>query len=305
MLRILLLLTSGIFFSSALSEQGPDEVEVNVVGDVVYGHDYGMAMTFDVYLPSKPNGAGVILINSGGWKSPAQTFKVRSGDTYRYATNEEMFESDSWHVLSPKLLVTNGFTVFEVRHGSEPKFEMQEIVSHVRRAVRFIRHHASDYGVDAARIGLWGGSASGHLSLLIGTSPEIELEATSQEWEKQPAMVTAIVAFAPPTDLARFVTDSPAMLEYLPVLRLTKEQLREFSPITYVTPNDPPTLIMHGNADDAVPIVQGELMFEALQSAGVESSFIEFDETSHSPTLEQAERGVAAALEWFEKYLLP
>jgi acetyl esterase/lipase len=262
-------------------------------------------MTFDVYLPLKPNGAGVILINSGGWESPFDTFKVRSGDIYRYATNEEMFESDSWHVLSPKLLVTNGFTVFEVRHGSEPKFEMQEIVTHVRRAVRFIRHHASDYGVDAARIGLWGGSASGHLSLLVGTSPEIELENTSQEWEKRPAAVSAIVAFAPPTDLAKFVTDNPAELDEQPVLRLTADQYREFSPVTYVSSNDPPTLIMHGNADESVPMVQGVLMFEALQNAGVESAFIEFDATSHSPTLEQAERGVVSALEWFEKYLLP
>jgi len=305
MLRILLFLTSVAFFSSALSEQAHDEVAVNVVGDVVYGHDYGMAMTFDVYLPPEPNGAGVILINSGGWISPYDTFKIRSDGGYRYATNEEMIESDSWHVLSPRLLVENGFTVFEVRHGSVPKFAMQEIVSHVRRAVRFIKHHARDYGVDAARIGLWGGSASGHLSLLIGTSPEIELEETSQSREEDLATVSAIVAFAPPTDLARFVTDNPKELEDQPVLSLTKEQYREFSPVTYVTANDPPTLIMHGNADVAVPIIQGELMFEALQSAGVESAFIEFDETSHSPTLEQAGRGVATALEWFEKYLLP
>lgn len=305
MLRLLLLLASGVFFSTAFSEQGPDEVEANVIADVVYGHDYGMAMTFDVYLPSTPNGAGVILINSGGWKSPIDTFKVRSDDTYRYATNDEMSESHSWHVLSPRLLVTNGFTVFEVRHGSAPKFEMKEIVSHVRRAVRFISHHAIDYGVDATRVGMWGGSASGHLSLLVGSSSEIDLETTSHDWEETPAKVSAIVVFATPTDLARFVTDNPEELENLPVLRLSKEQFLEFSPVTYVTPNDPPTLIMHGNADEAVPIVQGELMFEALQSAGVESSFIEFDKTSHSPTLEQAERGVAAALEWFEKYLLP
>ena len=52
MVRILLLLTSGVFCSSALSEQEPDEVEANVAIDIVYGHDYGMAMTFDVYLPS-------------------------------------------------------------------------------------------------------------------------------------------------------------------------------------------------------------------------------------------------------------
>lgn len=305
MLRILLLIALGAFFSSACSEQGSDEVEINVVGDVVYGHDYGMAMTFDVYLPSNPNGAGVILINSGGWISPWDTFKVRDGDTYRYATNAEMFESDSWHVLSPKLLVANGFTVFEVRHGSDPKFEMQEFVSHVRRAVRFIGHHASDYGVDSDRIGLWGGSASGHLGLLVGTSLDTELEVSSQEWEKQPANVSAIVAFAPPTDLAKFVADNPANLDELPALRLENDQYREFSPITHASQGDPPTLIMHGNADDVVPIVQGELMFEALRNAGVESEFIEFDETTHSPTLEQAERGVIAALNWFEKYLLP
>jgi hypothetical protein len=128
MRRILLLLIFGV---SALSAQGVDKV--NVVVDVVYGHDFGMATTFDVYLPTEPTGAGVILINSAGWESPFDQFKVKSGDTYRFSTNEEMSESGSWHVLSPRLLVTKGFTVFEVRHGSEPKFEMQEIVQHVRR----------------------------------------------------------------------------------------------------------------------------------------------------------------------------
>jgi len=304
-LRKLVLLSACALFSTALSAQGSEDLELNIIADVVYGRDYGMAMTFDVYVPSNPNGAGVILINSGGWQSPFDTFKIQTDETFRYATNEEMFESNSWHVLSPKLLVTSGYTVFEVRHGSEPKFEMREIVLHVRRAVRFIWHHASEYGVDSARIGLWGGSASGHLSLLVGTSPELELEESSHEWEKHPATVSAIVAFAPPTDLARLVADNPAELEEQPVLRLEKDQYREFSPVTYATPGDPPTLIMHGNADDSVPIVQGELMFEALQNAGVESEFMEFDETTHSPTLEQAERGVIAALKWFEKYLLP
>jgi dipeptidyl aminopeptidase/acylaminoacyl peptidase len=170
--------------------------------------------------------------------------------------------------------------------------------------VRYIKYHAKDYGVDSTRIGLWGGSASGHLSLLVGTSPEVELVAASQEWEKTAATVSAIAAFAPPTDLTRFVSDNPAEVEKRPVLRLTKEQYREFSPVTYVTHNDPPTLIMHGNADESVPLIQGELMFEALQEAGVVSEFIEFDETNHSPTLQQAERGRIAALKWFEKYLL-
>jgi dipeptidyl aminopeptidase/acylaminoacyl peptidase len=77
----------------------------------------------------------------------------------------------------------------------------------------------------------------------------------------------------------------------------------EFSPVNYVNKGDPPTLIMHGNADKVVPIVQGEIIFKKLQSAGIESQYIEFEGTSHSPTIEQAQRGVLEALRWFEKHL--
>lgn len=60
---------------------------------------------------------------------------------------------------------------------------------------------------------------------------------------------------------------------------------------------------MDGNADKVVPIVHGEIMFRKLQSSGVESHYIEFEDTSHSPTIEQAQRGVSEALRWFEKHL--
>ncbi len=309
--RLPFLLSAIVLFFAACSTESTGETELDdfsssefeLVTDVVYGHDFGLALTFDVYRPSNPNGAGIILTNSGGWKSPYDTFKVFDGRHYRFATDEEMFASDSWHVMSPQRLVMNGFTVFEVRHGSEPKFEMPELVPHIRRAVRFIKFKASDYGVDSDRIGLWGGSASGHLSLLVGTSPEIPIEGALEDWEKAPGTVAAIVAFAAPTDLARFVADNPKEIENRPVLRLNNNQYREYSPISYVSSGDPPTLIMHGNADDAVPIVQGEVMFAALQEAGVISHYIEFEDTSHAPTLEQAARGVSEALKWFEEHL--
>jgi predicted esterase len=274
-------------------------IDFKVMEDIVYGHDYGMAMTFDVYVPSKPNGAGIILINSGGWKSPYDTFKLMDHGQYRFTTDEEMSASDSWHILSPKKLVSNGYIVFEVRHGSEPKFQMPELVSHVRRAVRFITHRAKEYGVDSTRIGLWGGSASGHLALVTGLSPEIVVPDATLESGQNPNPISAIVVFAAPADLKKFVTDNPKEIENRPVLRMKDEQFIEYSPITYASKNDPPTLIMHGNADEAVPIAQGKLMYNALQKAGVESNFIEFPETTHSPTLEQASR----ALAWFNKYL--
>lgn len=277
--------------------------DFELIKDVIYGHDFGLAMTFDVYVPQNPNGAGVILTNSGGWKSPYDTFKIEDNGKYRFTTDKEMFEMNTWHVLSPKVLVSNGYTVFEVRHGSEPKFQMPEIASHVRRAVRFIEHHAADYNVDKNRIGLWGGSASGHLSLLIGLTPEMTVIDSNEEWQLTRSSISAIAVFAAPTDLGKFVSDNPEELEKRPVLRMKDEQFQEYSPITYPSKGDPPTLIMHGNADKVVPLVQGELMYSALQQAGVESHFLIFENTTHTPTVEQATRGVDEALAWFDKYL--
>ncbi|MGB0578943.1 MAG: alpha/beta hydrolase [Limisphaerales bacterium] len=69
-------------------------------------------------------------------------------------------------------LLAKGFTVFSVRHGSSPKFTIPEVVGDVRRSVRFIRQHATEYGVDPKRLGVCGGSAGGHLSLVLGTTSD-------------------------------------------------------------------------------------------------------------------------------------
>ena len=305
MLRLILrlfLMTLFIISCSSTNHKDRDK-QVKFKIDVIYGHSHGMAMTFDVIQPVKPNGAGVILTNSGGWKSPNDTYKLLDSGQYRLASNEELYALEMWPILNPKLLVDNGYTVFEVRHGSGTKFDMPELVQHVRRAIRFIKHHAKDYGVDSNRIGLWGGSASGHLSLLIGSSPEIGLKGAKADWEKADSSVTAIATFASPTDLSLFVKDNPEMKKYFRVLHLTEEQYTKFSPISYVSSEDPPTLIMHGNTDDIIPIKHGEMIFDALQEAGVASDYIEFDNTSHIPTLEQSKRGVDEALKWFDKYL--
>ncbi len=302
---LLLVILTGC--SNSKSEQSKEEdssrSNLTLIKDVVYGHDFGMALTFDVYVPTKPNGAGIILTNSGGWTSPFDTFKVIEDGHYRFATDQEMTESDTWHVLSPKQLVSEGYTVFEVRHGSQPKFAMSELVTHIRRAVQYIKQNANNFKVDSDRIGLWGGSASGHLSLLIGLSPEIQIPDNEKSGNKNDASIAAIVVFAAPSDLLKMVTDNPEELEKRPVLRMEKKQYQEFSPVNYATMDDPPTLIMHGNADKDVPLVQGELMYSALEQAGVESHFIEFDKTNHSPSLEQASKGIDEALAWFNKHL--
>lgn len=168
-----------------------------------------MALTFDVYVPTKPNGAGIILTNSGGWTSPFETFKVLEDSLYRFASDSEMTNSETWHILSPKQLVSNGYTVFQVRHGRQPKFVMSELVTPIRRAVQYIKQNANNFKVDSDRIGLSGGSASGYLSLLIGLSPEIPFPDNEKSGNKNDALIVAIVVFAASSDLLKMMTDSP------------------------------------------------------------------------------------------------
>ena len=114
----------------------------SVTTDVVYGHKDGLALTFDVHRPAQPNGAGVISIVSGGYQSSVEMSRLIAQGAY-------------------PPLNDRGFTVFAVRHGSSPRYPMSEIVADTRRAVRFIRQHAREYGVDPDRIGVFGSSEIG------------------------------------------------------------------------------------------------------------------------------------------------
>src|SRR5579862_575038 len=106
--------------------------------DVIYGRKYGMALTLDVFEPTRnPNGIGLVYAISGGWFSD-----------HSYVTTEVAEE-----------FLRRGYTVFEVVHGSQPKFTIPEVLGDMNRAIRFIRHHAGKYRIDPDRIGMAGGSA--------------------------------------------------------------------------------------------------------------------------------------------------
>ena len=235
---------------------------IRITPDVVYGHKFGLALTFDMYQPKIQNGAGIIMLNSGGWSSQFPNYYERTPDRIRL---KEEFREDP--------LLKKGFTLFSVRHGSSPKFEMHEIVSDLRTAVRFIRFHSEEYGIKAERLGIMGGSSGGHLSLLIATTSEIKNSEATEPFEKDSGRVAAVVAYFPPTDLYKIVKDTwskmPEILERLPVVNIEDDQLKKFSPINYVTQDDPPTLIVHGDQDEGVPVNQGKTMYQALQKAGV------------------------------------
>ena len=291
---------------AVVSDASPRQVQIDA--DVVYGHKFGMALTFDVYHPAEPNGAGVIIVNSGGYVSPVVTFHTEEDGQYRLLDDSELRPLQ----FSARLLVENGFTVFNLRHGSSPKFVLPEIVADVRRAVRVIRDVAPDYGVNPERLGLWGGSAGGHLSLLLGAAPEIGPQDAMDGNTPIEARVAAVFAYYPASDLeagrvegARFTSEAlgQELLAVYPAMDYPLEQDRELSPVHYATADDPPTLIIHGDQDPLVLLSQGQLMYNALLEAGATSELIVVEGAGHGFGGEDVDLALAQSLSWFQRYL--
>lgn len=252
--------------------------QASIATDVVYGHKDGPALTFDVYRPAHPNGAGVVSIVSGGWQSSVDMGRLIAGQ---------------YPPLNDK-----GFTVFAVRHGSSPRYPMSAIVADMRRAIRYIRQHASEYAVDPNRIGVFGSSAGGQLALLLGTTADSGDPSASDPVLRESSRVAAVVAYFPPTDLSRWQN-----ARAFPATRLTEAEAAQYSPIHFVSREAAPSLIVHGDADAVVPIVQSETMYAALTKAGVPASFIRIEGAGHGFDGADLTRANAEMLRWFDQYL--
>ena len=266
--------------------------EVDIIGDVVYGHKDGMALTFDVLKPkTNANGAAVIFMVSGGWVS---TFSPPQQAAVRF-----------------QALLDKGFTVIPVRHGSSPKYVIPEIVADVRRAVRFIRHNGKQWGIDPNRLGVFGGSAGGHLSLVIGTASDDGDPKATEDFMRESDRVASVVAYFPPVDLrplARGIRTAPpaegARPERFPALNFEKEKAPDYSPIVHVSPDDPPTLLIHGDKDELVPVSNSKIIYEAFQQNKVKTELIIIPGAGHGFQGDDAKRASAAMVSWFEQTLL-
>ena len=271
--------------------------------DVIYGRKYGSALTLDVITPAKPTGVGIFWMVSGGW------FSDHKGINPDFV----------------KELLKRGYTVFAVVHGSQPKYTIPEILDDIHRAVRFVRHNAKEYGVDPTRLGITGASAGGHLSLMQGTAGKEGDPNAKDPVDKESSRIQAVACFFPPTDFLNYgkpgedaigrgiLKDFHAPFdfhEYDPTTKslipITKEDRilelgKSVSPITHVTPDDAPTLIIHGDADKLVPIQQAELMVEKLKKAGIPAKLVTKPGASHGwPNM--AEDMVLIA-DWFDEHL--
>jgi acetyl esterase/lipase len=257
----------------------PDR-KVSITPDVVYGHKDGMALFYDVFGPAKANGSAVLFMVSGGWFS-------------RWQTPESRLDSFQG-------LIDRGITVIAVHHGSAPRFKVPEAVADVRRAVRHVRLNAKTYRIDPERLGVWGGSAGGHLSLMLGLASDAGNPDAPDPVERMPNAVKTVVAYFPPVDLRRMAGPS----ERFPALDFDPKLAADISPLLFVDPKDPPTLIIHGDADTLVPIASGQSIHDALKAANVETQMLVIEGGDHGfRKPEHRARATDAMVEWFVKHL--
>lgn len=274
------LLIASVLFSSAWCE-ADDALEITP--DVVYGHKFGMALTFDVFKPEESNGVGVLFMVSGGWYSRWHPPERSTG----------FFQG----------LLDEGFTVFAVRHGSSPKFAIPEVVQDVRRAVRFIRLKSDQFGVDPERLGVFGASAGGHLSLMLGTTSDEGDPKAKDEILRSSDRVAAVVAYFPPTDIRPWVKEESEYNKNYPALQFDLDQADDFSPILHVTPDDPPTLLIHGDKDELVPLDHSEKILVEFEKQNVPAELLVIEGAAHGFRGENGEKAAAALGSWFKKHL--
>jgi len=259
-----------------------------IVPDVVYGHKAGMALTYDVIQPAEPNGAAVLFMVSGGWVSgwadPAPLLATAMAAKDRNAFG---------------MLLDRGFTLILVRHGSSPYFKVPDAVSDVRRAVRHVRFTAAARGIDPERLGAFGGSAGGHLSLMLGTTADNGNPAAADPVEKVSNRVAAVTAYYPPTDLAGYIGDAR-----FPALHFPADQSDTYSPLMHVTADDAPSLLVHGGRDTLVRPSHSENILAAFRKEGVPAELITFPEAGHHFNGANEKAASTALVAWFEKHLV-
>ena len=280
------------------------QAQARVESNVIYGMYSGLALLMDVYHPADPNGYGIVVISGSGWHAPlsldARPLKRGAGVGSANSPATALSES--------------GYTLFSINHRAAPRFRYPAAVEDAQRAVRYIRHHADQYEIDPDRIGAIGNSSGGHLVSMLGVLDGDGSPEDSSPANQKSSKVQAVVALFPATDLVAFVRgadgDRPAVTSFVGTRLRGNPQSEEFllyaeaSPTTHVSSDDPPVLLIHGDADATVPFNQSELFQEELATAGVTVELIRVPGGGHGNLrVPNGPDFVGATVDWFNRHL--
>ncbi len=242
--------------------------------DIPYGTGGGRELHLDILrpdLPLVPARPAVIWVHGGGWREGSRS----------PAPNVQ--------------LAKHGFVTASISYRLSDEAIFPAQIHDVKAAIRFLRANADRWGIDPARIGIWGHSAGGHLAALAAVTsgmPELEGDGGNPD---QDSNVQASVPMSPPSDFTVDWYDesgfppherAPSAVDALfggldPADPADMDRARSASPIHHVSAGDPPMLVVHGALDDLVPIAQGRNLVLALQEHGVDALLLELPHDDH------------------------
>jgi acetyl esterase/lipase len=266
----------------------------SVVSDIQFCTGGGKPLLMDILIPKQRNRTptpAVLWIHGGGWEHGDKNAHVNAA-----------------------FLASGGFVAATLSYRLSGDAPFPAAIEDCKCAVRFLRANASTYGIDPDRIGVAGSSAGGHLAELVATTEKsVGLEGDGG-WPTISSEVQATASYFGPSDLTRqFPADTvPVIEKFLRGTEKEKPELyRQASPIFYVSKNDPPLLLVHGEKDDGVPFEQSVRMADAYRRAGLVVEFIkvknsghDFEHQGHGPISPSVETIHQRTIDFFKRYLV-
>ena len=225
----------SITLTNVFAQNGSD---IKIYPDVVYHHKDGMGLLMDIYVPKNNNGKGVIFINSGGFQSPffSKQYKEkndslsnRNGNNYIFIKKTDI-QPEYSQQFSFEELLKNGYTVFDVKHSSTPRFMLNEITNDLEYAISYIKKYSEKYNVSKDRIGICGGSAGGYLAAFLAVNPQNENKLK-------------VVVLYFPAGYDYLNKRNIEVRKALPSLNISDSELDSLSLKHYISNKMPPTLI--------------------------------------------------------------
>jgi acetyl esterase/lipase len=290
-----------------VSVTGADAAEPRVERNVVYGMYSGLALLMDVHRPAAPNGRGIVIIPGSGFHT-AQCYdaaSIKDGTSAVFASVPPLLEA--------------GFTLFVVNHRAAPRFRYPAAVEDAQPAARFIRFHATDYGVAPEYLGALGSSSGGYLAAMLGVLDGAGNADDTDPVNRVSARVQAVVTNAANSALAEDFAGNPSVVSFMGLVPpaaqagarddpVVAAAYREASPVTHASRAAAPLLLIHGDADSTVPFHQAEIMLAAMQRADGTVELIRLAGGEHRFPLDIGAHPewpniFVRTVQWFERHL--
>jgi acetyl esterase/lipase len=257
------------------------EFGVEVRRDIPYASHDGIELALDVWTPDCPGPhPTAIVVHGGGW---------RVGDR-DFADARVLAEA----------LAREGIAAVSVSHRRAPRHVHPAQIEDLRRALQFVRVNGADFDLEVTRLAAIGTSSGGHLVALLATQDDRAEPGAAEALRRASTKPDCVVALCAPFDLLP-VEGEPATTMQINLVRaflgldaepgierkvaLLHERGRDASPLTWVSPDDPPFLVIHGDADTIVPPSQARRMVAALRAAGVACRHVEIPRGGHAEFL--------------------